>query len=200
MIERRRVGLTLLIAGGLMVSFAGTRYVQGAVAQDEARTEWEAQAARAALNHSLDFANRAPGFVPVTGAPVARLVIPRIRLDEIVLEGVDDNTLNGGPGHLPGTPLPGDRGNAVVSAHRDRHFRNLGSLAVGDTVVTQSNSGTSTWVIVKKRIVDKDRPVLFQTADATLTLTTCWPIQYLGTAPDRLILSLELRARSARKS
>jgi sortase A len=188
--ERRRIGLTLVLAGGLMVSFAGSRYVTGAVARDEARRLWDEKAARSAIDEARARVRGGSASVAVSpGAPVARLLIPRIRLDEIVLEGVDDDALNGGPGHLPGTPLPGDRGNAVLSAHRDRHFKNLGALEVGDTVVTQTGSLTTTWVIVKKKVVDKDLPVLFQTKTATLTLTTCWPIQYLGTAPDRLILT-----------
>ena len=123
------------------------------------------------------------------GAPVARLRIPKIGLDEIVLEGIDDDAMNGGPGHYPGSPLPGQAGNAIVSAHRDRHFRRLGQLAIGDTVITESGSRTVQWVVVGRRVVDKDRPVLFPSRTATLTLTTCWPIQYFGSAPDRLILT-----------
>ena len=60
------------------------------------------------------------------GAVVARLVIPAINLDEIVMEGVGPVELNGGPGHFPGSVLPGEAGNAILSAHRDRHFRRLG--------------------------------------------------------------------------
>jgi sortase A len=123
------------------------------------------------------------------GAPVARLQIAKIGLDEIVLEGIDDEAMNGGPGHYPGSPLPGAKGNSIISAHRDRHFRHLGELAVGDTLVTQSGTLTTRWVIVKRQVVGKERPVLFPAKTATLTLTTCWPIRYFGTAPDRLILT-----------
>jgi sortase A len=123
------------------------------------------------------------------GAPVARLQIPKIGLDEIVLEGIDDEAMNGGPGHYPGSPLPGGAGNSIISAHRDRHFRHLGELALGDTIVTRSGTTTTRWVVVKRQVVGKERPVLFPATKATLTLTTCWPIRYFGTAPDRLILT-----------
>ena len=122
------------------------------------------------------------------GAVVARLVIPAIDLDEIVLEGVGPMELNGGPGHFPGSVLPGEAGNAIVSAHRDRHFRRFGELHVGSHIRTETRNRTVEWVITERRIVSRDTPSLFEQPDATLTLTTCWPIRYFGSAPDRLLL------------
>jgi LPXTG-site transpeptidase (sortase) family protein len=191
MMERRRIaGFALLIAGGLLFSFAGGRYALGAVAQDEARRTWDEAKAHSALNaaQALVFRDRGLGAI-VDGAPVARLVIPKIGLDEIVLEGVDDNSMNGGPGHFPGSPFPGEPGNAIISAHRDRHFKHFDELAIGDTIRTESGSRTASWVIVSRRVVDKAAPALFPSKKATLTLTTCWPIRYLGSAPDRLIVT-----------
>lgn len=186
---RRRLGLVFILAGGVLTTFAGSRYISGAVAQDRARREWDAMSARAAFEGAAASAHREHEVAVVHGAPVARLLIPTIGLDEIVLEGIDDEALNGGPGHYPGSPLPGRAGNSIISAHRDRHFRNLGRVGVGDTIVTQSGVKTTQWIVVKRQVVDKDRPVLFPARTATLTLTTCWPIQYFGSAPDRLILT-----------
>ena len=56
-------------------------------------------------------------------------------------------------------------------------------------VITETGARQSTWVIVSRRVIDKDAPALFRTREATLTLTTCWPIRYFGSAPDRLILT-----------
>lgn len=122
------------------------------------------------------------------GVPVARLVIPAIELDEIVTEGVGPVELNGGPGHFPGSVLPGEAGNAIVSAHRDRHFRRFGELGIGSRIRTETRSRTVEWVIVERRIVSRDTPSLFEESEATLTLTTCWPIRYFGPAPDRLLI------------
>jgi sortase A len=77
----------------------------------------------------------------------------------------------------------------VISAHRDRHFASLGEIAVGDTVVTEAGTHSNTWVVLSKRVVAADAPALFHTDDATLTLTTCWPIRYVGTAPERLLIT-----------
>jgi sortase A len=186
---RRRIGFVFLIAGGVMTTFAGSRYVSGAVAADRARREWDALTAHRAFDAAVAATSQGNTVVVRHGAPVARLRIPKIGLDEIVLEGIDDDAMNGGPGHYPGSPLPGGAGNSIISAHRDRHFRDLGRLAVGDTIVTESGNTATRWVIVKRTVLDKDQPALFPSRSATLTLTTCWPIRYFGTAPDRLILA-----------
>ncbi|HUF29653.1 MAG TPA: class D sortase, partial [Gemmatimonadaceae bacterium] len=122
-----------------------------------------------------------------TGAPMARLMIPRLGLDEVVVEGVGDAELRAGPGHLPGSALPGEPGNAVISAHRDRHFRGLGELVVGDTVLTETLVGRVQWIVTKRTIVRRGAPALFASAEPLLTLTTCWPIRVLGSAPERVL-------------
>jgi sortase A len=186
---QRRIGFALIIAGGVLTTFAGSRYVSGATAQDRARREWDEMTAHAAYDEALVSTAQRTDVVIRHAGPVARLQIPKIGLDEIVLEGIDDEAMNGGPGHYPGSPLPGGAGNSIISAHRDRHFRNLGQVALGDTILTQSGAKTTKWVVVKRTVVGKERPVLFPSTTATLTLTTCWPIRYFGSAPDRLILT-----------
>jgi sortase A len=174
------------------MGYAGVEYGRGAYRADRARQEWEAQQARAMVAESRARAvtgiSAAAAQVAI-GAPVARLRIPRIHLDEIVLEGVGDDELNAAPGHLPGSVLPGMRGNAIISAHRDRHFSHLDQLQIGDTIHTESGRSAGSWVIVGRHIIGRDTPALFETQDPTLTLTTCWPVRYFGSAPDRLILS-----------
>ena len=122
------------------------------------------------------------------GTPVARLLIPSIDLDEIVMEGVGPVELNGGPGHFPGSVLPGEPGNSILSAHRDRHFRRVGELGIGARFRTETRKGAIEWVVTERRIVSRDTPALFDESEATLTLTTCWPIRYFGPAPDRLLI------------
>jgi sortase A len=187
-------GLCLCVLGATMVAYAGTRYASGALRADQARRQWEEQQAVAAVATARSRARLGAAQISKTiaiGAPMARLTIPRIGLDEIVLEGVDDDELNAGPGHLPGSAMPGMPGNSVISAHRDRHFRHLDELRVGDTVVTESGLSRAQWVIVTRRIIGRDTPALYQTAGPTLTLTTCWPVRYFGSAPDRLILTAQ---------
>lgn len=199
---RKPVGLALYVSGGLMLSFAGGRYAVGAYQADMARTAWSQSEARAAVALARSMVlHHGHRETLVAGAPMARVVIPRIGLDAIVLEGVGGDELNAGPGHLPGSAYPGEQGNSVISAHRDRHFNHLDALDVGDTVITESGTHVTTWEVVAKRVVDKNDRALFRTRDATLTLTTCWPIRYVGPAPERLILTAKpIRQRAGTSS
>lgn len=185
---RLAAGIALVIAGSALVAWAGNSYVRGWLAQERARSEWEQRIARAEVERGRAAAAGGAMAAPREGAPVARLVIPRIGLDDIVLEGVTATSLNGGPGHLPGSSLPGAEGNAVISAHRDRHFKRLGELGIGDTISTQTLTDSVTWRIMSRRVVNRETPVIRKETGEVLTLTTCWPIGYLGGAPDRLIL------------
>jgi sortase A len=188
---RRKLGQSLIVVGAFLLSFAGARYAHGALRQDAARRAWEAAQAQSAFvfaNSRIDAETfgRPWGI----GSPIARIVIPVLGLDEIVMEGVGSEELNAGPGHLPGSALPGEPGNAVISAHRDRHFSSLGSLQVGDEITTETAAARRLkWIVISRRVVPSGKPALFSTPDPTLTLTTCWPIRYVGTAPERLIIT-----------
>jgi len=188
----RALGYALFCLGGSTLAFVGGQYVTGEWHQGEARRAWAESEARdvVALARRQAALDGKLAVAPIlSGAPVARIEIPHIGLDEIVMEGVEGTSLNVGPGHLPGSAFPGERGNSVISAHRDRHFSRLDQLAVGDTVITESGARHSEWVVISKRVVDADAPALFRTTEATLTLTTCWPMRYIGTAPQRLIVT-----------
>ena len=196
--RKRLLGIALVVAGAGLVAWAGNAYARGWLAQDRARSEWEQRVARAEVERGRALAAGSARTVAAEGAPVARLVIAKIALDDIVLEGVTAAALNGGPGHLPGSALPGDEGNAVISAHRDRHFRRLGELGIGDTITTRTITDSVSWRIVSRRVVNREAPAIRAEKGQVLTLTTCWPIGYLGGAPDRLILrAVPLASRAA---
>ena len=185
---QRTAGSALIVLGSVALLTAGTSAARGAIARDEARSRWaELEAERAAAG-GRRVATGARRVTVARGTPVARLVAPRIGLDEIVVEGVGDAELRAGPGHMTGSAVPGESGNAVISAHRDRHFSTLGKLVVGDTILTDSDAGDVAWTVKRIRVVGADARVLRATQTPTLTLTTCWPIRYFGSAPDRLIV------------
>ena len=197
---QRRIGASLCLGGAAVLIYASGSYLQGAIARDRARAEWDRTQARNAvrtINATLNDGPPSTGAIRA-GAVVGRLQIPALGLDEIVVEGVQDAQLNAGPGHLPGSALPGERGNSIISAHRDRHFHGLDGVAVGDTVVTETSTHRVTWVVVARRVVGRAEPALFAADEPTLTLTTCWPVRYVGPAPDRLLLSAKPVSRTPR--
>jgi len=114
--------------------------------------------------------------------PVARLVAPAQEADVLVLAGASGRTLAFGPGHLHGSALPGDAGNAVITAHRDTHFRFLRAINPGDElVVERAGGGTRHFRIRGAYVTDyRDLHLPRDTAVPTLTLVTCYPFDALN--------------------
>ena len=138
-----------------------------------------------------------PVVVPDTGDPVARMVIPRLDVDQIVVMGVGTPELKMGPGHFPGTPLPGQLGNAAIAGHRTSYgapFGDVDRLEVGDEIVVTTPSGDFRYLITGSEIVDPTAVYVIDTVDATvssLTLVTCHP---RFSTRERLIVYAELDA------
>lgn len=138
-------------------------------------------------------ASSSPRLAP--RALVGRIEVPRLNLSALAREGVDTSTLRGAVGHVPGTALPGDPGNAAFAAHRDTFFRPLKDVREGDEISIATPSGIHRYVVTGTRVVDPSNvEVLGPSADATLTLVTCYPFDYVGSAPKRFIVTGRLVA------
>ncbi|WP_456371957.1 class GN sortase [Thiolapillus sp.] len=113
--------------------------------------------------------------------PVARLQAPALGVDQIVLAGASGRTLAFGPGHVPGSALPGEQGNSVISGHRDTHFRWLRKLQKKDELVIQRADGRYLRYRVEgmEVVSQEDTGVLRQTGDSVLHLITCYPFDAL---------------------
>src|SRR5690606_3224100 len=114
------------------------------------------------------------------------------------VEGVDEEELEKGVGHYKGTAFPSQDGQIVLSGHRDTVFRRLGELQIGDELVVQMPYGEFTYVIEDTDIVDADdRTVINPNIDEELlTVTTCYPFTYVGSAPDRYIIYAKPKVKS----
>jgi sortase A len=125
-------------------------------------------------------------------APLAILRIPDLGLEVAVLEGTSDLALNRGLGHITGTPLPGADGNIGIAGHRDGYFRGLKDIDIGDVIELETLDGRSRYAITETMIVDpSDVWVLAPTEQPTLTLVTCYPFYFVGSAPQRFIVRAE---------
>jgi sortase A len=128
------------------------------------------------------------------GLPVAVLRIPRLGLEVPVWKGTDDLTLNRGAGLIADTVLPGERGNVGIAGHRDGFFRGLKDIAVGDEIELETLTGTERYAVERTLIVrPEDVWVLGPTPEPTLTLVTCYPFYYSGSAPERFIVRAAVR-------
>jgi sortase A len=115
----------------------------------------------------------------------------------MVVEGVDDGDLKHAVGHIPGTALPGEDGNVGIAGHRDTFFRPLRSIRRKDTITLSTLQGTYRYRVISTKVVDPDDvEVLYPDGRDTLTLVTCFPFDYVGSAPRRFIVRAE-RSRGA---
>jgi sortase A len=153
---------------------------------------------------------------PAVGAVLGRVEIARLNLAAVVREGVDAKVLSVAVGHVPSTALPGQPGNFAIAAHRDTLFRVLKDIQHGDLVSFESPSGTYTYKVVATKIVrPTDVTVLRPDGgglippdelastggqrNSLLTMITCYPFYYVGSAPKRFIVEAELVRDSGEK-
>ena len=121
--------------------------------------------------------------------PLAVLHIPRIGLDVPVLKGTSDATLDRGAGHIEDTAMPGTGGNSGIAGHRDGFFRGLKDVNVGDAIELETLQETQTYRIERTWIVNPDDvSVLDPTPAQSITLVTCYPFYFVGSAPQRFIV------------
>jgi sortase A len=139
--------------------------------------------------HSAPGSSKEREAVPARGDLVGRLDIPRLGLSAIVLEGVDDETLRLGVGHVPGTALPGRSGNLALAAHRDTFFHPLHRIHSADQIELTTPHRTYHYRVDSVRIVGPDdAAVLRPTPRPSLTLVTCYPFHWVGNAPKRFVV------------
>lgn len=200
----RQVISYLLMAGGaLLLYWGGREVVESRLGQNEAKREFEKRRALASRNlRPSPFGGprrkrRSAPYIPPArlGDTVARLEIPRLGADLYVVEGDGARQLRLGPGHIAGTPMPGQDGNCIIAGHRDTHFRVLKDIRDGDEIVLQTAQGEFTYRVEATKVVSpRDTQSLRPTRDAELHLVTCYPFYYLGSAPKRFIVKAELEA------
>ena len=129
------------------------------------------------------------------GQKVANLVIPKLELKYSVYWGTDADTLKRGVGMFVSdlTTTPSGKGHTVLSGHRDTVFTRLGELKTGDKLIVEFDNKLYKYQIKKIWITHKeDRTVIVSKDKPTLTLTTCYPFDMIGKAPDRYIIQAEM--------
>jgi len=139
-----------------------------------------------AANHTRA---ESPGIAGRSGSPLGRIEISSIGLMAIILEGTDDKTLRRAVGHISGTPLPGQPGNVAIAGHRDTFFRPLRNIRKDDEVTLATLNGSYRYHVDSTKVVDpEDTEVLDGSQNAILTLVTCYPFTFVGSAPKRFIV------------
>ena len=207
-----RLGSSLITLGLLMFLFVGYQLWGTGIEEAQSQNKLENRFSEIAIlssptsSTSLAPSNSEP---PVTttlappepivvneGDPIAIIEMPTIGVTKYVVAGVQTADLKKGPGHYPGTPFPGELGNASIAGHRTTYgepFRHLDDLNLGDPIIITDLLGRQfTYLVTNQQVVGATDSWVVATTDrnkAILTLTTCHPE---FSAKQRLIISAEL--------
>jgi sortase A len=147
---------------------------------------------QAKARHALAVAPQSPIASDPGDSLIGILEVPRLGVSVVVIDGDDDAVLARGVGHLPDTALPWKRGNMAIAGHRDTFFRLLKHARVGDALFLLTPRGTFAYKARRIRIVAPDDLSVLKDADGVaLTLITCYPFSYIGSAPKRFVLQAE---------
>jgi sortase A len=177
----RRLALALIVVGLLGVVVSARLVWIGQSGQLDARARWESESS----------AGNADGL--------SHLSFPAQHREYYVTEGASEHSLELGPVHVAGTARPGEKGNCIIAAHRDTHFRMLKDIKRGDDVLIEQHGRGYHYRIVELHVVSKHDVTFYRpTMAPVLTLVTCYPFFYLGTAPKRFIVRAELLGSETR--
>jgi sortase A len=198
-----------LVVGLMLLGLWGVARFHGSVASRSAVERFKADAAATAADGAIaaqasgsasgtDFAEWSPQRIAAYKAslakkrdlPLAILRIPKINLEVPVFNGTDDLTLNRGVGRIIGTAQIGQPGNVGIAGHRDGFFRGLKDVARNDSIELARRGSIDQYLITGIQIVTpEDVHVLDATTVPMLTLVTCYPFYYVGSAPQRYVVT-----------
>ena len=198
-LERGLMVIAILCLGFWIYSWLDAAYIQHRDNQilDEALNSAPAQPAPSTPTDALGTFTPPPAATPPSrpsldpGSLIGRIEIQRVGVEGVVLEGADETTLRRGVGHIPETAMPGhdSAGNVGLAAHRDSFFRGLKDIRKNDIIRLQTLDGTFRYRVEWTKIVlPEETQVLASDGVSELTLVTCYPFYYIGSAPKRFIV------------
>lgn len=198
----RILEVLLLIVGVLSLGYFAYVSAESALYQAYENRELDAILAERPAPHPTPATLSTPTSAPTptpnptqarkTGV-VGRISIPRLDVTAVVRAGSDARTLRLAVGHIPGTAFPGEDGNVGLAGHRDTFFRRLKNIRSNDEIRVTTPEGTYVYRVTRTDVVNpEDVWVLDPTSSPALTLVTCFPFSYIGSAPHRFIVRAEL--------
>jgi sortase A len=202
--------VVLALAGVAFVGLAVFPYVGGRLYSRIAVAKFHADAASqiqpdkpTSVDFSLWDAKRVQEYEATLSErfdkPLALLRVSRIHLEVPVFEGTDEKILNRGVGRIAGTVGVDDSGNLGIAGHRDGFFRGLKDVAPGDSLELDTSISTKIYSIDSIEIVSpNDVSVLKSSSSSELTLVTCYPFYFVGSAPQRYIVHASLKGETKR--
>ncbi|MGO4886789.1 class D sortase [Anaerobacillus sp. MEB173] len=179
-----RVGsLLLCLVGFLYFSYNISLFMKSNQLIESNRSE--------VLTEQFEETNKQAAF-PKEGEYIGRLAIPSLNMEWPIYYGTRENELLHGVGYYPGSAFPGQNNNTVLAGHRDTVFKNLKDVSLHDTIIIHLQNSTYNYRVKKIRIVNEDdQSVIVPKPSSTLTLVTCYPFDFIGSAKQRYVLIAE---------
>jgi len=202
----KKLAIIIIIVGLALIGFSGYQYYKTIEAQrnslkeaykilEKPNPKLKEQSIKD-LKENLDQnietdKKEAKEFNPFKGDTVGILSIPKLGAELPIVEGTSEEDLEKGVGHYKGTAYPTEKDQIVLSGHRDTVFRRMGELKIGDVFILKLPYGSFEYKIESTKIVKAvDRSIIKSTApNEELVVTTCYHFTYVGSAPDRYILT-----------
>ncbi len=173
-----------VIIGAVLLSYVGYVLFEASLYQADQTRKFEQALKSATVTRTAN-----PGFVIPEGSSLGQIRISQIGLTAMIQEGTGEETLQRAVGHIQGTSLPGQRGNVALAGHRDTFFRGLRQIRLGDEITLTTFSGSYRYRVESTKVVEpEETEVLDAVVDDILTLVTCYPFNYIGSAPKRFIV------------
>jgi sortase A len=183
----------LLVVGIVCIGYYGYVSAETMLYQAYENRELDAiLASRTPPAPDMAIPNRTPRLA-TPGETVGRIEIPRLGVSAIIKAGTDARTLQLAVGHISGTALPGEPGNVGLAGHRDTFFRRLRDIRTDDEIRVTTPTREYSYRVERTNVVEPaDVWVLDPTTHPALTLVTCYPFSYVGSAPQRFIVRAQL--------
>ena len=179
----------LVIAGTLALSYVAVTLIYASIYQKVANNTLEQQMHAAEL-HAISV----PRPTVKEGDLLGRIEIPRLKVQVAILEGTSSKTLRLGVGHIGGTALPGEPGNIGIAGHRDTYFRALKDIHPDDEIQIKTATGVARYAVDWIQITAPgDSDILVHKTGSALTLVTCYPFYFVGSAPERYVVHAHTR-------
>jgi sortase A len=207
----RRLEYSLLLIGVVLVAIFTSSWIlarlhsQRALELFASRESPGVREGRGGENPSaVDFALWSPGRIKAyqeslatnTNPPIGVLEIEKIHLRVPVFTGTGELALSGGAGWIEGTGWPGKDGNVGIASHRDGFFRGLKDVRIGDEIKLLTHGEIDLYLVDRIEVVEPtDVRVLEPGSGSKITLVTCYPFYYVGSAPERYIVQAVRVAR-----
>ncbi|MUV36801.1 Sortase A [Lentibacillus sp. JNUCC-1] len=181
----------LIVAGLILIAVFGYQYMEHEKAQKQSLEQAEKtieQYAKKAEQPIGDSLFDPYDFEAEDGTAFATLEIPKLGKTLPIVEGTDAEALKQGVGHLSNSVYPGQNEQIVLSGHRDTVFRQFDQIEIGDRYTVKTPYGTYTYEIRETEIVpENDTSVIRKMGEEALVVTTCYPFDFVGSAPDRFV-------------